>query len=1262
MCLASIYMNLFFGLCSMLLAVMVAFNLHIVFLVRLQNTLWCEKWYYIVTTVIPLTIVSIKATQGQLRLKEYECIFEFPSDWSNFRQMLEMSWIWYGWVFITIMFSAITTTILWTKMSKQISQQHITSHQIVLYHQLKKTIKRLSWYALVPLISQSLSLVGFLLNDTGHLFYLGQVMVAGQGLLHTIVFFFDPTIGMIAENLRQYLIDKYVMDFEDQVLGECLQHKTLNLLSIQPKNQKLQKIDVPSCGNDQCLQENQSKNSFSKPHIMANDALSCGAQMSCILEHNTDQSKYSHTSKLDLSRPKIQSHMSSKDLFALQLQDTPSLAHSYISPAQISFDPTIVQTRYSTTHGLQQQLPNTETNASFSPHLNVPVLHLTSLHSLRNLNATESKHYVNPIISRWQWFMYDLVSWMFLTSSSKKTDALASQQNNLTPLNKNIQYPTEYTVSPSGVPYPYLTNMMASSVAASLDNVALAPSSIYRSESIARWNSLTSKDGRGFPEPRFSQNQLTHESGVIAKTNAKNRLDTSSCFDDTYGANLPNDLNGGVESGNDVCGRSKQASAIQKDNTKSQHDPRQQFDYPTSHSDTSMLNQQSSELLPNLAMANYREEMTALTEVGEEAEEDESNHGNSGHNVNGTTRNNPTQWRILSHRAMSRQTSAGVHVGHETNLIRQNKNSTPENEDSQQTCRLSRLKSIEESSFLDLNDFSDGFENNVIPPLAQPNELLSNSDAQISLVSLNESANQKKLSTASQPTHTNHLCHKKEDVNKVETTALDSSLNGKSFKTPQSTLYPTTEPESLPDSNLNQPTSNQSASHRGVNNFFHQHHQAYCASPSTRPRRQSEFVLTTITPIVHHPTQDYAPSDSVSFHALNICNSTPTMSADSISSHYTGQNMPIPLISSSTGPQYPYYNTQSSHGSQGFVSLAYPPRSRATSFAIPHQIRNGSIVSSIGSRMSRRMSGSSQHEGYGINQELHVYGDRTAIHGGVHRNSRVNLASSSYGGERLGNVGQQLSHVSDLRRQSASTISQYGAHNAHQCIGTGFASTTCGISEPGRSRVQQRGIPSTDGSIQQNQTHKTAQSPYKPLDQEELFSGSIRSQALPSDSGYPSYQSDPNRLRVSSGIATTINNESSSTLPQLQPSPEYVGFKRQSQAGSTALVTGMSLNQRDTPLQFDPTYDVSSNPIHNSLIQVSSIPMAYSMFGLPLESSSRFMQTDINQTTMQTHIRSRQSSNASEAKAYIYQIGLPDQYIHVNSKQPRVSVLLHEAW
>ncbi|EGF82101.1 hypothetical protein BATDEDRAFT_87132 [Batrachochytrium dendrobatidis JAM81] len=192
-------MNLFFGLCSMLLAVMVAFNLHIVFLVRLQNTLWCEKWYYIVTTVIPLTIVSIKATQGQLRLKEYECIFEFPSDWSNFRQMLEMR-----------------------------SLTHFLDHDLH-YYQLDMVWMGVYYnYVLCYYHNYSLDK-----NEQANLAaaynqppnsvvssakknYQAVVM----GLLHTIVFFFDPTIGMIAENLRQYLIDKYVMDFEDQVLAQ----------------------------------------------------------------------------------------------------------------------------------------------------------------------------------------------------------------------------------------------------------------------------------------------------------------------------------------------------------------------------------------------------------------------------------------------------------------------------------------------------------------------------------------------------------------------------------------------------------------------------------------------------------------------------------------------------------------------------------------------------------------------------------------------------------------------------------------------------------------------------------------------------------------------------------------------------------------------------------------------------------------------------------------------------------------------------------
>ncbi|KAI8925300.1 hypothetical protein BC831DRAFT_277563 [Entophlyctis helioformis] len=218
-CAGSMFLHLVAGLASMMLATMVAVNLHIVFLLRLQNTLWCEKWYYIVSLAVPLGLAASQVGQGHLGTGGEGCGYMFPSDWTTTRRQLEILLVWYGWVAITVFASIIATYVLWSEMHKQISRRQMPSRRVKLFVQLRRTILRLSCYSLVPFLSQAVAFTAYAIRDAGHVRGMGRMFEASQGLLHAIVFFYDPAMAIVLEDVRQYLIDKYVLELEEKLYG-----------------------------------------------------------------------------------------------------------------------------------------------------------------------------------------------------------------------------------------------------------------------------------------------------------------------------------------------------------------------------------------------------------------------------------------------------------------------------------------------------------------------------------------------------------------------------------------------------------------------------------------------------------------------------------------------------------------------------------------------------------------------------------------------------------------------------------------------------------------------------------------------------------------------------------------------------------------------------------------------------------------------------------------------------------------------------------
>ncbi|KAL2915989.1 hypothetical protein HK105_204413 [Polyrhizophydium stewartii] len=216
-CTTAVAINLFSGLASMFLSTMVAVNLQIVFLVRLQNTLWCEKWFYIVSIAVPMSITGVKLLQGYLGWGSDECSFSLPPSFTAGRRVMEIGLAWYFWVALSVIVSITGTITLWLGLSKQISRGRKADHKLKLFRQLRQTILRLSWYSLVPVVSQVLSFISFGLDDKSYLQALSRVVIGAQGMLHSFVFYSDPSIAIVIEDLRQYMIEKYVLELEEQL-------------------------------------------------------------------------------------------------------------------------------------------------------------------------------------------------------------------------------------------------------------------------------------------------------------------------------------------------------------------------------------------------------------------------------------------------------------------------------------------------------------------------------------------------------------------------------------------------------------------------------------------------------------------------------------------------------------------------------------------------------------------------------------------------------------------------------------------------------------------------------------------------------------------------------------------------------------------------------------------------------------------------------------------------------------------------------------
>jgi hypothetical protein len=209
------FMNLYSGSASAFTTAALALHILLKFVFCVSTTEPIEVYYFIVGMGFPFISTLVAGIMGRLgqtgtldgcSLLRLDTGIDVKAFWIFF----------YSYIAFSILFCFATVVAFWITMllmDKQSDQRQSTKRIRKRRHLVKRVMIRIIWYPMIPIVTQSLQIFQLMYwNDDLQptMSNIAVVLNTLPGLLNSLVFFFDPAVSAAREDVRVFLLNRYL--------------------------------------------------------------------------------------------------------------------------------------------------------------------------------------------------------------------------------------------------------------------------------------------------------------------------------------------------------------------------------------------------------------------------------------------------------------------------------------------------------------------------------------------------------------------------------------------------------------------------------------------------------------------------------------------------------------------------------------------------------------------------------------------------------------------------------------------------------------------------------------------------------------------------------------------------------------------------------------------------------------------------------------------------------------------------------------------